>query len=69
MYDFSDGEEMTREDVIEKFKYDFDFDKFINKDKRKVYDLTGKTLGCFCKPLACHGDVLADFLNSWDDGE
>lgn len=69
MYDFSDGEEITREDVIEKFKYDFDFDKFINKDKRKVYDLAGKTLGCFCKPLACHGDVLADFLNSWDDGE
>ena len=22
-------------------------------------ELKGKTLGCFCKPLACHGDVLA----------
>jgi hypothetical protein len=21
----------------------------------------GKTLGCFCKPLACHGDVLAEY--------
>lgn len=21
-------------------------------------------LGCFCKPNACHGDVIADFLNS-----
>ena len=21
--------------------------------------LRGKTLGCWCKPLACHGDVLA----------
>ena len=22
-------------------------------------DLRGQTLGCFCKPAACHGDVLA----------
>jgi len=22
-------------------------------------ELEGKTLGCFCKPSACHGDVLA----------
>lgn len=58
-----------REEVIRKFKYDFDFEKFPNKDKSEVYKLAGKRLGCFCKPEACHGDVLADFLNSWDDGE
>ncbi|MFA0332436.1 DUF4326 domain-containing protein [Vibrio cyclitrophicus] len=28
-----------------------------------------KRLECFCKPEACHGDVLADYLNSWDDGK
>ena len=28
-------------------------------------ELKGKTLGCWCKPLACHGDVLAAFA----DGE
>ena len=28
-------------------------------------ELRGKTLGCYCKPLACHGDVLAAFA----DGE
>jgi len=22
-------------------------------------ELRGKTLGCYCKPLPCHGDVLA----------
>jgi hypothetical protein len=22
-------------------------------------ELKGKTLGCWCKPLACHGDILA----------
>ncbi|MCW8880408.1 MAG: DUF4326 domain-containing protein [Kangiellaceae bacterium] len=58
----------TREEVIRKFKYDFDYDKFINKEKSKVFELAGKRLGCFCKPSACHGDVLADYLNSWDDG-
>lgn len=58
-----------REEVIRKFNYDFEFDKFPNKEKSEVYKLAGKRLGCFCKPEACHGDILADFLNSWDDGE
>lgn len=58
-----------REEVIRKFKYDFDYDKFVNKDKGEVYRLAGKRLGCFCKPDKCHGDILADFLNSWDDGK
>ncbi|EOD9426875.1 TPA: DUF4326 domain-containing protein [Vibrio harveyi] len=63
---FEDGD---RDEVIRKFKYDFDYDKFLNVEKSKVYSLAGKRLGCFCKPQACHGDVLADFLNSWDDGK
>jgi len=58
-----------RAEVIRKFKYDFDFDKFTNKEKSEVYKLAGKRLGCFCKPQDCHGDILANFLNSWDDGE
>lgn len=64
---YEDGAD--REEVIRKYKYDFDCDKFPNKDKSEIYKLTGKRLGCFCKPQACHGDVLADFLNAWDDGE
>jgi hypothetical protein len=58
-----------REEVIRKFKYDFDYEKFPNKKKDHVFKLAGKRLGCFCKPEACHGDVLADFLNQWDDGQ
>lgn len=69
MYDFSGDEGNSREDVIRMFKYDFDNDKFVKKKKSEVYQLAGKRLGCFCKPEACHGDVLADFLNSWDDGK
>ncbi|MCH2192166.1 MAG: DUF4326 domain-containing protein [Gammaproteobacteria bacterium] len=59
----------TREEVIRKYKYDFDYEKFLNIDKQEVYKLAGKRLGCFCKPEACHGDVLADYLNAWDDGK
>ena len=59
----------SREEVIRKFKYDFDYEKFLNKEKSEVYKLSGKRLGCFCKPQSCHGDILADYLNSWDDGK
>lgn len=64
---FEEGDE--RDEVIRKYKYDFDFEKFPHIDKKEVYKLAGKRLGCFCKPAACHGDVLANFLNSWDDGK
>ena len=26
-------------------------------------ELKGKTLGCWCKPKACHGDVLLKLAN------
>jgi hypothetical protein len=31
---------------------------------RDIRTLRGKVLGCHCKPLACHGDVIAAYLNS-----
>lgn len=58
-----------RDEVIRKYKYDFDYEKFPNKNKSEVYKLTGKRLGCFCKPESCHGDILADYLNGFDDGK
>jgi len=64
---YEDGED--RDEVIRKYKYDFDYEKFPRKDKALVYRLAGKQLGCFCSPQSCHGDVLADFLNAWDDGK
>lgn len=59
----------TREEVIRKYEYDFLYDKFPNKEKSEVYKIAGKRLGCFCKPQSCHGDVLAKYLNDWDDGK
>ena len=30
---------------------------------RRVRELKGQTLGCFCKPHPCHGDVIAEYLD------
>lgn len=30
--------------------------------------LTDRVLGCFCKPRACHGDILAKIC-SWEESE
>ena len=30
--------------------------------RERVHALLGKTLGCFCKPGPCHGDVLVEYL-------
>lgn len=37
--------------------------------KAEVLKLKGKVLGCWCKPLACHGDIYVSFLESYDDIE
>lgn len=28
-----------------------------------IHELEGKTLGCWCKPKPCHGDILVELLN------
>lgn len=65
------GVDGDRDEVIRKFKYDFDRDylKGGNDFKEKLKKLRGHTLGCHCKPYACHSDVLAQYLNELDDGE
>ena len=30
--------------------------------RQRLIELRGKTLGCFCKPAACHGDVMVDLI-------
>lgn len=47
----------TREEAIAKYaEWIKTQPELIEKVKT---DLKDKVLGCFCKPLACHGDVLA----------
>ena len=54
----------TRETVIAKYK-----EYIIKKIKdEKLEDelkkLAGKTLGCWCKPEKCHGDILIELIQS-----
>lgn len=32
--------------------------------KARVMALKDKKLGCFCKPHACHGDIIAEYLDT-----
>lgn len=32
--------------------------------KKRVLELKDKTLGCFCKPKKCHGDVYVEYLDN-----
>jgi len=58
----------NRKDVINKFKIYFNEEIISNPDKLKnLLSLKGLRLGCHCKPLPCHGDVIADFLNLYEE--
>lgn len=57
------GPDGSREEVIAKYKTYF-YER-IERDERflrQVMTLKNKVLGCHCKPLACHGDIIKDFL-------
>lgn len=58
------GKDGERNDVIEKYKKYF-YETLINDPSRKdaIMELKGLRLGCHCKPHACHGDVIAEYLN------
>ena len=58
---FTITETASREQVIAKYR------EWITQGDGKhllkdLYELKGKRLGCFCKPKACHGDVLVDLI-------
>lgn len=57
----------NREEVIEKYKHYF-YEKILTDPLKKteLRKLKGKILACHCKPLACHGDIIADYLNKLD---
>lgn len=57
---FKIGYDGSREDVIAKFR-----EYLINNDElmASLHELKGKTLGCWCVPLACHGDVLVELID------
>jgi len=36
-----------------------------NEFLRRILELKGKRLGCFCKPRPCHGDVIVQFVDNY----
>lgn len=55
------GRDGTREDVVRAF------DTYIRGNPKlmsEIGELKGKTLGCYCNPEACHGDILMELANA-----
>jgi hypothetical protein len=55
------GKDGTREQVIEKYG------RWLTSQTALMAalpELKGKTLGCWCAPHTCHGDVLAELANA-----
>lgn len=55
------GRDGTRSEVIEKYRA---WAQQKGLDKAARAELRGKRLACWCSPLPCHGDVLAEWANA-----
>lgn len=55
----------TREQVIEKYRQWLLGNPILMS---QLPELKGKVLGCWCKPKACHGDVLAELADACNKG-
>jgi hypothetical protein len=58
------GKDGSREEVIQKFE-----EHLQNSPEllAALPELKDKTLGCFCKPKACHGDILKEYAEAGHD--
>ena len=64
------SEPVTREDAIAWYKqYFYARLKTDSEFKQAVESLKGKVLGCYCKPLPCHGDIIVEYLEEIDCGQ
>ena len=61
---FKIGKDGTREEVIDKYA---EWIVVQPELMAALPDLRGKRLGCWCKPQACHGDVLAALADAIQD--
>lgn len=54
-----------KESIILFAKYFYDRIENDEEFKKAVLELRNKILGCWCKPLACHGDIIVDYLDNY----
>ncbi len=58
------GPDGTRAQVIARYRVWITSDDRVAVALRaNLHRLQGKVLGCFCAPLPCHGDVLAELAD------
>ena len=58
------GKDGDRNEVCEKYR------QYILKQEhllKSLSELEGKTLGCWCHPAKCHGDILAELIIEKDN--
>lgn len=59
------GTDKDRANVIERYREHFYQNVVSNPEMHQFLEsLRGLRLGCHCKPLPCHGDIIADYLNN-----
>jgi hypothetical protein len=58
---FKIGRDGTRDEVIEKYR---EWAAHNHAVQANLHNLKGKVLACYCKPEACHGDVLVEMVNA-----
>jgi hypothetical protein len=54
------GKDGTREEIMVKYR------AWLTGNEEllaRLPELRGKVLGCWCAPLACHGDILSEMAN------
>lgn len=61
---FLEGVDGTRNEVIKKYKDWILFHDDAQEVRNNLYKLESKTLGCWCKPKKCHGDILAEIVEN-----
>jgi hypothetical protein len=67
---FRIGDGISREEAVKRFqRYFVERTEKEPEFERRILALKGKRLGCFCKPKACHGDVIVDWLNKMEPKE
>ncbi len=58
------GEDGNRQEVIDKYEKYLCELLLQPEYQEEIKKLKGKTLGCWCKPLACHGDIIKKYVES-----
>ena len=68
-YKIDDKIGMTREHVIELYRSWIMYTVKGKELQKYLDELKDKSLGCYCKPLACHGEILIELIENIENGK